>query len=290
LVTLVAIMAPVGVAPRHRAAPALAFALSAVRALGAEVSGAAVWRHSPKLALACGEVPGDCAHCRRGVVEWLDAVEPAETSEKIVRHSADYDAVGALVWGSGPGLRVSAVVYAPGAASYLGLPPVDATVDMRADVGGVSVESFYDLFLSAYDRYAEFVRNLDLELTRPVEVELRGKRALVTPYAFLERVDASKSLKQMQDPHCTVPLFRREPSASIICDIMHRERMLAHFDSVIAYVREKATKIVSYSFRRVGGLMLPTSADAYDECIAKIEREIEEVVKGPRRVRCRVLW
>jgi len=288
--TLVAVLAPVGVAPRHRAAPSLAFALSAVRALGAEVKGVAIWRHSPELALACGEPPNNHTHCRRGVVEWLDGIEPAEASEKIVRYLVEYDAVGALMWGFSPDLRVSAVVYAPGVASYLGLPPIDVLVHIKADVGGTSIESFYDLFLDAYERYAEFIKRLDLELTRPVEVELRGKRARVTPYVFLERVDAAKSLKQLQNPRCTVPVFRREPSASIICDIMHKERMFAHFDSIIAYVREKAAKAVSQSFKRVGGLMLPKSADAYDACIAKIKREIEDIVRGPRRTCGGVLW
>jgi len=286
--TLAAILAPVGVAPRHRSAPSLAFALSAIRALGAEVESAAIWRYSPELVRRCGGGLQD--DCRRGVVEWLSEVEPAATSEKITKYSADYDAAGVLIWGSGPGLQVSAVVYAPGAASYLRLPPVDVTVDIKASLGDARVESFLDLFLHAYERYAEFVRLLDRELTRPVEVEFRGRRVYVTPYVFLERVDATKSLEQIQDLYSTVPVFRRDLSASIIYDVMHKERKLAYFDAVITYANQEIAKIIDISFKRVGGLLLPKSVDGYGECIISIRRKIEETIKGPRRSCAGELW
>jgi len=286
--TLVAVLAPVGVSPRHRAAPALALALSAVRALGAEVEYAAIWRHSPELARGCGGGLQD--GCRRGVVEWLSEVEPAATSEKIAKYSADYDAVGVLIWGSGPGLQVSAVVYAPGAASYLGLPPVDATVDIKVSLGDADAESFFDLFLHSYEKYAEFVRRLDRELARPVEVELWGRRARVTPYAFLERVDAAKSLERVQDLYSAVPVFRRDLPASVICDVMHKERKLAHFDTVITYAGQEIAEVIESSFERVGGLLLPKSVDGYGEFIASVRRKIEEVIKGPRRSCAGELW
>jgi len=136
-VVLVVKLNPGGLPLRHYVAPAIAFSLATIRAMDADVEDAVIWRHRPDLAFVCIRGGGDIVlsverpYCRQGVVELLDDVDPFEASAKLIRYSAEYDSIGLIIRASGPDVILEATVYAPGVASLLKLPPIDAVIDIE---------------------------------------------------------------------------------------------------------------------------------------------------------------
>ena len=230
---------------RYRVASAVAAALAMFRALGAEVEDAVIWRGNPDLAHVCLEVEGehvvvriDEPYCRHGVVEVLDVVDPLEVSVKIVKYSAEYDVVGLFAEGRSRYAIVSAEVYAPGSATLLGYPPIDANVDVEAYLGDGKVESFYHMFLYAYDAYAKFVERLAEELERPIGNFLKP------PTHFLDRI-AVTSDPYTVDEESSLPLFCKDLAK---CLGLHR---------LPSGVQDGIKKIADKAFVKIGGLLLP---------------------------------
>jgi len=246
------------VPPRLRAAPAIATALAAFRALGADVEDAVIWRGHPDLAYTCAEVDGDYVviraerpYCRYGVAEPLDSVDPAEVSAKLVQYSAEYDAVGLLVAGRSREAVVEAEVYALGSAEFVGLPPVDAIVDVEAYIGSGKVEGFYAMFKHAYEAYAAFVKRLSAELARPIPS--LGK----PPTHFLESIDVIDGIGGL-DPAKAVPLFRRDAAEVVGAYAPRRPGQQAALD------------LVNMAFADINGLLLPRSPKAFEEFVAAL--------------------
>jgi len=248
---------------RYRVAPAIATVLATFEALGADVEDAVIWRGSPDLAYACVEVEGDYVvirseepYCRYGVVEPLDAVNPVEVSVKLVKYSADYDVVGLLVHGRGKHAILDAEVYAPCSAQLLGNPPADAVIDVEAYFDDGKVESFYDMFASAYGIYANFVEKLAEKLAQPVADLHRP------PTYFLDKIVATDDPYVVDDPGKSLPIFCKDFTK---CVGLHK---------LLGDARETAVKIVGKTFIKVGELMLPKSPEAYKEFVEHLKRLI----------------
>lgn len=264
---------PNGLPLRQYAAPAIMFSLAAIRAMGADVEDTIIWRRHPDLAFVCTRVEdGDVVlnaerpYCRRGVVEWLDGVDPFEASAKLARYSAEYDSVGLLIRASGPDVILEATVYAPSTANLLKLPPVDATIDIEY-FGDVKIETFYDLFKHSYENYVEFVRSLAEEL-EPVELEIDGRRTSLLPTYFIERIDALKDVDDYRDITHTVPLHRHKFVDSIISDVIWRFKPRRQVD--IQSIWNNVYETVRRAFTWVGDLLLPKGPEAYDEFVSHV--------------------
>jgi len=264
---------------RYYVAPAIALSLAVIRAMGADVESAVVWRRHPDLAFVCvdeGEVVTLSAaepYCRQGTLEWLDDVNPLEVSAKLVRYSAEYDAVGLSIKARSSDAILEATVYAPGTATYLGLPPVDATIDVE-HFGGAKVDTFYGLFKYNYEEYAEFVRALAKEL-KPIELEIGGRRAPLPLTYFAERIDASISVDDYRDLASTVPIYRHRLVESIVEDVAQRYRPKK---PACVEVWNEVYEEVRSAFTWIGSLLLPRSPESYGEFVSRV---VDLVVKPP---------
>jgi len=264
---------PNGLPLRHYAVPAIALSLATTRAMDADVEDAVIWKHHPDLAFVCIRTEGNDLvlnvgqpYCRRGVVELLDGVDPFETSAKLVRYSAEYDSIGLLIRASGPDAILEIVIYAPGVANLLKLPPIDAMIDVNY-FGDAKVKTFYDLFRHDYERYVEFVRRLAEEL-RPMAVSIEGRRAELPPTYFVERLDASQDVYDYRDITRTVPLYRHRFIDSVVSDVIWRFKPRHPVD--VQLVWNDVYEVAKKTFAWVGDLLLPKSPEAYDEFVSHI--------------------
>jgi len=268
---------PNGLPLRHYAVPAVALSLAAIRAMGADVEDVVIWRRHPDLAFVCirGE-GGDVVlsverpYCRRGVVELLDSVDPFEASAKLIRYSAEYDSIGLLIRASGPDVILEAVIYAPGVANLLKLPPIDATVDVEY-FGDAKMETFYDLFKYNYERYAEFVKRLAEEL-KPMTFDIEGRRVELPPTYFIERIDAAQDVYDYRDITRTVPLHRHKFVDGVVSDVIWRFKPRHQVDvhSIWNDVYEAAKRALTWA----GDLLLPKSPEAYESFVAYLLKRL----------------
>jgi len=273
--TLVVKTNPNGLPLRYYAAPTIALSLATIRAMGADIENVVIWRGHPDAALVCVKLEGGDLvlssgepYCRSGVVEWLDGLDdPFEASQKLIRYSADYNVVGLQVYARGSDAILEAAIYAPGAAVQMGLPPVDAVIEIEYYGTDLKVESFYDLFRYDYKKYAEFVRNLAEEL-EPISVETKKGRIELPPVYFIERIDAIKDVDDYRDITRTVPLHRHKFVDSVVSDVIWRFKPKRPVDvqSIWNDVYEAAKR----AFTWAGDLLLPRSPEAYDEIVSYI--------------------
>jgi len=258
---------------RYHVLPATAFVLATIRAMRAEVEDAIIWRGHPDAARICVKMEGDLIlssgepYCRSGVVEWLDVVDDLfEISRKLIRHSVDHDVVGLQIYARSADAILEAMVYAPGAAAQMGLPPVDAIVEIEYYGADSRVESFYDLFKDDYKRYVEFVRGLAEEL-KPIAIETKRGRAELPPVYFIERIDATQDVYDHRDITRTAPLYRHHLIDSIIEDAAwHLRLRRVDVDSLWSDVYDAVRK----TFVWIGDLLLPRSPEAYSSFVLHI--------------------
>jgi len=265
---------PNGLPLRHYVAPVISFSLAVIRAMGADIESAVIWRHHPDAAYVCVHAEsGDVTlyveepYCRRGVAEWLDEVDPYDVSQRLVKYSAEYNAVGVLIEARGADATLEAVVYGPGSADYLGQPPIDAIVEVVAYIGDSKVETFYDLFKHGYERYVEFVRNLAKEL-RLIRVETRKGDIDLPQTYFAERIDATTDVEEFRDITRSIPIHRHRLVESVVEDVKWRYRPKRSID--VELVWNDVYEAIRKTFTWVGDLLVPKSPEAYVEFVSRV--------------------